>query len=127
VRVCACVCVCVWLCAAVVSRDPFVLPLDKKQAADEAKRSFAGGTCSDHLALLRAYQVWRETASALRPCTPLVPVTADAHPGVPLHSLSPPMLLFTVCGCAGDRDGVRHLDQGAPVLLVNTAGETFYP
>ncbi|KAK9844162.1 hypothetical protein WJX81_006552 [Elliptochloris bilobata] len=45
--------------AAISSRSPFVSPLERREAADVAKRSFAREQ-SDHLAVLAAYQDWRE-------------------------------------------------------------------
>ena len=36
-------------------RDPFVLPMDKKELADKVKSNFAGESFSDHIALLRAF------------------------------------------------------------------------
>lgn len=48
------------IAAALAYRDPFVLPINKKEEADEAKRSFAGDSCSDHIALLKAFEGWKE-------------------------------------------------------------------
>jgi ATP-dependent RNA helicase DHX36 len=46
--------------AALAQRDPFVLPpLDKRSAADDARRRLAAGAPSDHVALLRAHACWR--------------------------------------------------------------------
>ena len=47
-------------------RDPFVMPLDKKEIVDEIKREFAGGTSSDHLAILNAYVEWQKAKSSGR-------------------------------------------------------------
>ncbi|KAL4184891.1 hypothetical protein AMTRI_Chr10g227850 [Amborella trichopoda] len=47
------------IAAALAHRDPFVLPLNRKEEADEAKRSFAGDSYSDHIALLRAFEAWQ--------------------------------------------------------------------
>ncbi|XP_024533616.1 DExH-box ATP-dependent RNA helicase DExH1 isoform X2 [Selaginella moellendorffii] len=44
------------IAAALAHRDPFVIPIDKRDAADEAKRRLAGNARSDHLALMRAYE-----------------------------------------------------------------------
>ncbi|KAA0058112.1 DExH-box ATP-dependent RNA helicase DExH3 [Cucumis melo var. makuwa] len=41
-------------------RDPFLMPSDKKDLAESAKAHFAARDCSDHLALVRAYQGWRD-------------------------------------------------------------------
>ena len=40
------------------SKSPFVIPLEKKEEADRAKREFARGEPSDHLAVLNAYRSW---------------------------------------------------------------------
>lgn len=48
------------IAAALASRSPFVLPINRKEEADEAKRSFAGDSCSDHIALLKAFEGWKE-------------------------------------------------------------------
>ncbi|KAI9090786.1 hypothetical protein K1719_028639 [Acacia pycnantha] len=47
------------IAAALAYRDPFVLPINRKEEADEAKRSFAGDSCSDHIALLKAFEEWK--------------------------------------------------------------------
>ncbi|XP_022134969.1 DExH-box ATP-dependent RNA helicase DExH3 [Momordica charantia] len=41
-------------------RDPFLMPADKKDLAESAKAQFAARDCSDHLALVRAYEGWRD-------------------------------------------------------------------
>ena len=38
-------------------RNPFVMPLNKKNLADQAKRRFADGIQSDHFAILNAYAI----------------------------------------------------------------------
>lgn len=48
------------IAAALAYRDPFVLPINRKEEADVAKRSFAGDSCSDHIALLKAFGGWKE-------------------------------------------------------------------
>ncbi|CAM8927428.1 unnamed protein product [Rhodiola kirilowii] len=48
------------IAAALAHRDPFVLPLNRKEEADAAKRSFAGDSCSDHIALLKAFDRWKD-------------------------------------------------------------------
>ncbi|KAK9789768.1 hypothetical protein WJX73_007283 [Symbiochloris irregularis] len=48
------------MAAAMSHRDPFVLPLDKKEAADAARLAFAQDCCSDHITILRAFQRWAE-------------------------------------------------------------------
>eukprot|EP00250_Pteridium_aquilinum_P019840 c24596_g1_i1 orf=694-3741(-) len=47
------------IAAALGHRDPFVLPIDRKEAADEARRRFAGESYSDHIAILRAFEGWQ--------------------------------------------------------------------
>ncbi|KAJ1694012.1 hypothetical protein LUZ63_010710 [Rhynchospora breviuscula] len=47
------------IAAALAYRSPFVLPITMKEEADAIKRSFAGDSCSDHIALLRAYEAWK--------------------------------------------------------------------
>ncbi|KAL2342375.1 hypothetical protein Fmac_003660 [Flemingia macrophylla] len=41
-------------------RDPFVMPSDKKDLAESAKAQFAAREYSDHLALIRAYEGWKD-------------------------------------------------------------------
>ncbi|XP_057805319.1 DExH-box ATP-dependent RNA helicase DExH1 isoform X2 [Salvia miltiorrhiza] len=48
------------IAAALAYRSPFVLPLNRKDEAEAAKRSFAGDSCSDHIALLKAYEGWKD-------------------------------------------------------------------
>ncbi|OAY40762.1 DExH-box ATP-dependent RNA helicase DExH1 isoform X2 [Manihot esculenta] len=48
------------IAAALAHRDPFVLPIDRKNEADAAKRSFAGDSCSDHIALVKAFEGYKE-------------------------------------------------------------------
>ncbi|XP_023768072.1 DExH-box ATP-dependent RNA helicase DExH1 isoform X2 [Lactuca sativa] len=48
------------IAAALAYRSPFILPINRKEEADEAKRSFAGDSCSDHIALLKAFEGWKE-------------------------------------------------------------------
>jgi len=45
--------------ATISSRSPFVSPLERREAADAAKRGFAREQ-SDHLAVLAAYEGWRD-------------------------------------------------------------------
>ncbi|KAL9253383.1 DExH-box ATP-dependent RNA helicase DExH1-like protein [Drosera capensis] len=47
------------IAAALAHRNPFVLPLNKKEEADAAKRAFAGDSCSDHIAVLNAFKGWK--------------------------------------------------------------------
>lgn len=47
------------IAAALSYRDPFVLPIDRKEEADEAKRSFAKDSYSDHICMLRAFEAWK--------------------------------------------------------------------
>ncbi|KAJ6303912.1 hypothetical protein OIU77_017730 [Salix suchowensis] len=48
------------IAAALAHRDPFVLPIERKREADDAKRSFAGDSCSDHIALVKAFEGYKE-------------------------------------------------------------------
>ncbi|XP_059668650.1 DExH-box ATP-dependent RNA helicase DExH1 isoform X2 [Cornus florida] len=48
------------IASALAHRDPFVLPINRKEEADDAKRSFAGDSCSDHIALLQAFEGWKD-------------------------------------------------------------------
>nr|DAD48355.1 TPA_asm: hypothetical protein HUJ06_018292 [Nelumbo nucifera] len=48
------------IASALAYRDPFVLPINRKEEADAAKRSFAGDSCSDHIALLKAFEAWKD-------------------------------------------------------------------
>ncbi|XP_022738785.1 DExH-box ATP-dependent RNA helicase DExH3-like isoform X2 [Durio zibethinus] len=41
-------------------RDPFLMPYDKKDLAESAKAQFSGQEYSDHIALVRAYEGWKE-------------------------------------------------------------------
>ncbi|KAG6469410.1 hypothetical protein ZIOFF_074127 [Zingiber officinale] len=41
-------------------RDPFLLPQDKKDLAGTAKSRFSGKDYSDHMALVRAYEGWKD-------------------------------------------------------------------
>nr|DAD35473.1 TPA_asm: hypothetical protein HUJ06_006113 [Nelumbo nucifera] len=41
-------------------RDPFLMPFDKKELAESAKAQFSAQDYSDHLALVRAYQGWKD-------------------------------------------------------------------
>ncbi|XP_073307661.1 DExH-box ATP-dependent RNA helicase DExH3-like isoform X1 [Primulina huaijiensis] len=41
-------------------RDPFLLPQDKKDLAGSAKSRFSAKDYSDHMALVRAYEGWKE-------------------------------------------------------------------
>ncbi|XP_022641271.1 DExH-box ATP-dependent RNA helicase DExH1 isoform X2 [Vigna radiata var. radiata] len=48
------------IAAALAYRNPFVLPINRKEEADAAKQSFAGDSCSDHIALLKAFEGWKD-------------------------------------------------------------------
>ena len=41
-------------------KSPFLCPLGKEREADQAKRELAGGSASDHIALVRALDGWAE-------------------------------------------------------------------
>ena len=47
------------IAASLAHRSPFVMPLDRKDRADAAKLEFANMSCSDHLAVLHAYDEWQ--------------------------------------------------------------------
>jgi hypothetical protein len=55
--------------AALSTRSPFVAPLDKRDAADEAKRQFAGSG-SDLLAVQAAYTGWLQARREGGKCAP---------------------------------------------------------
>ncbi|XP_020966764.1 DExH-box ATP-dependent RNA helicase DExH5, mitochondrial isoform X2 [Arachis ipaensis] len=48
-------------------RDPFLTPLDKKDLAEAAKSQFAGAY-SDHLALIKAYEGWKDAELDIGGC-----------------------------------------------------------
>ncbi|PPE01629.1 hypothetical protein GOBAR_DD01346 [Gossypium barbadense] len=48
------------IAAPLAHRDPFVLPVNRKEEADAAKRSFAGVSCSDHIALVKAFEGYKD-------------------------------------------------------------------
>ncbi|XP_008442925.3 DExH-box ATP-dependent RNA helicase DExH1 isoform X1 [Cucumis melo] len=48
------------IAAALAHRDPFILPINRKEEANDAKKSFAGDSCSDHVALLKAFEGWKD-------------------------------------------------------------------
>ncbi|XP_024023595.1 DExH-box ATP-dependent RNA helicase DExH3 isoform X1 [Morus notabilis] len=41
-------------------RDPFLMPFDKKDLAESAKAQFSARDYSDHLAIIRAYEGWKD-------------------------------------------------------------------
>lgn len=45
-------------------RDPFLTPFDKRDLADSAKSQFSCQDYSDHLALIRAYEGWKDAEKA---------------------------------------------------------------
>ena len=49
------------IAAGLAVRDPFLMPMDKKELAEEARAGFAGTDSSDHIALIRAYEGWQES------------------------------------------------------------------
>ena len=49
------------IAAGLAHRDPFVMPLEKKELADEEKRRFADGQFSDHIAVLNAFEAWQRS------------------------------------------------------------------
>merc|ERR1719484_376935 len=46
------------ICASLGYKSPFVCPMGKEREANEAKKSLAGDTASDHFALTSAYEGW---------------------------------------------------------------------
>ncbi|KAK9668827.1 hypothetical protein RND81_13G089500 [Saponaria officinalis] len=46
--------------AGLSARDPFLMPYDKKDLAESAKAQFSAREFSDHLALVRAYEGWKD-------------------------------------------------------------------
>ncbi|XP_058180538.1 DExH-box ATP-dependent RNA helicase DExH3 [Rhododendron vialii] len=46
--------------AGLSARDPFLMPFDKKDLAESAKAQFSSRDYSDHLALVRAYDGWKD-------------------------------------------------------------------
>ncbi|KAJ4838975.1 hypothetical protein Tsubulata_017379 [Turnera subulata] len=44
-------------------RDPFLMPYDRKDLAESAKAQFSARTYSDHIALVRAYDGWKDAES----------------------------------------------------------------
>uniref|UniRef100_A0A7N2MRJ7 RNA helicase n=1 Tax=Quercus lobata TaxID=97700 RepID=A0A7N2MRJ7_QUELO len=46
--------------AGLSARDPFLMPFDKKDLAESAKAQFAARNYSDHLAVVRAYEGWKD-------------------------------------------------------------------
>jgi len=47
------------IAAGLAYKDPWVIPLERKHEADEVRRRLAGGSQSDHLALVAAFEGWR--------------------------------------------------------------------
>ncbi|KAL5544898.1 hypothetical protein UlMin_008682 [Ulmus minor] len=46
--------------AGLSARDPFLMPFDKKDLAESAKAQFAAHEYSDHMAIVRAYDGWKD-------------------------------------------------------------------
>mmetsp|Transcript_6160 Transcript_6160/g.15693 ORF Transcript_6160/g.15693 Transcript_6160/m.15693 type:complete len:229 (-) Transcript_6160:346-1032(-) len=74
------------IAAGMAYKDPFVLHIDKKQVADHVRRQLAGGTCSDHIALVRAFEGWERArreggAGRGRTRVLLVPLPSAQHTG----------------------------------------------
>lgn len=51
---------CLTLAAASTVKDPFQRPVSYRKEAEAMKLNLAAGTCSDHIALLRAFEGYRE-------------------------------------------------------------------
>lgn len=47
---------CLTLAASTTAKDPFLRPLESRKDAEALKLNLAAGTCSDHIALLRAFE-----------------------------------------------------------------------
>ena len=54
------------IAASLTHRSPFVMPLERRQEADEARRRFAGDNASDHWALLNAVNRFQELRAERR-------------------------------------------------------------
>lgn len=52
------------IAAGLSYKDPFLLPIDKKDQADMVKKRLSGKSHSDHLTVLRAYEGWVEAQSS---------------------------------------------------------------
>lgn len=89
------------MAAALSTRSPFVAPLDKRDAADEAKRQFAGSG-SDLLAVQAAYAGW---VQARREGGKYAP---HAHISSPLCNLPSLHACVRVC-VAGGRETTAHM------------------
>jgi ATP-dependent RNA helicase DHX36 len=51
------------MAAALGFKDPFVIPLNKVEEADEVRCRFAGDSQSDHICILNAYKGWEKAKS----------------------------------------------------------------
>ncbi|XP_024515116.1 DExH-box ATP-dependent RNA helicase DExH3 [Selaginella moellendorffii] len=51
------------IAAGLAARDPFIMPMDKRNLADQAKYDFAGREASDHIGLVRAFEGWEAAMS----------------------------------------------------------------
>lgn len=47
------------IAAGLTTRDPFLMPMDKKDLAQMARAKFAREDCSDHLGIVNAYNGWQ--------------------------------------------------------------------
>ena len=56
------------IAAGLAHRDPFVMPLEKKEMADEEKRRFGDGQFSDHIAVLNAFEAWQRSGRSREFC-----------------------------------------------------------
>jgi len=63
-----CLCLCVWyscgdavctIASSTTFSEPFVTSMDRRRL-DSVHRSLAGTRCSDHVALLHAFQLWED-------------------------------------------------------------------
>jgi ATP-dependent RNA helicase DHX36 len=55
---------CLTIASSLGFRNPFVMPMDKKEEADRAKVAFADGLASDHAAFLHAYDGWKRAGGS---------------------------------------------------------------
>jgi HrpA-like RNA helicase len=100
--------------SAFFSRDPFLLPINPalKKAAKKSRSMFSGGSYSDHMALLRAFQSWqRERANGTeRAFCSRYQVTPNMMYDR-LHEFNIPYMLLDFL--VDDGDDYRHEEPGA--------------
>ena len=84
--------------AAISSRSPFVSPLERREAADAAKRGFAREQ-SDHLAVMAAYQAWRDARAEGRCASTRSTERMDGASDLRLQQSSAPETLHEPYAC----------------------------